>query len=433
MAVAFDAASSGSANASSLTFSHTCSGTERLLVVITSERYNSKVTGVTYAGAPLTNYGSDVNVNICQCTFWYLLNPNTGANNIVVSQIETERLTAGGMSFTGVSQSTPLGTIVTSDGSGTSASLSVASSSVEIVVDGLCFYSDDPDVTATVGVGQTERWAREAQSGVIAVRGHGSTEAGAATTTMSWTLTGSRSWTMVAAGVKPATTDPAPALATVSASALSGGAAIDLNITMPSDSDLSHYEIRRLTTGYPAINRSDGTVVSASATTTPSAVVGYSDAGLTNGTRYYYRVFNRDTAGTWNDGRTATGVAATIPAFLQRYKSDGTTTVAASETSGPNPVLEWQLATTDFESGKVGNFRLRTGDNAVTPPTGNTVDYINTGGGNVFRYEDPAASGTFVAVAASGVSVTYWGRKLRAYSNETKQRSFSLRIEQPAT
>lgn len=222
-----------------------------------------------------------------------------------------------------------------------------------------------------------------------------------------------------------------PGSASLSAIANTVGARVDLSATMPADTDVAQYEIRRLTTGYPAPTRLDGTVIVAPTATSANSVVTFSDTSLTNSTRYYYRVFVKDTSGNWNTGSTATAVAATITAFLQRYTSTLQTIADGVTPTGNNPVVEFQPATTDFESGKVANFRLRSGNDSATPPTQSLTDYTSSAGGSVFRYEEPAASGTFVDVPTSGLPTTFHGRKLRVYTSETgSSRWFSLRVEQ---
>lgn len=223
-----------------------------------------------------------------------------------------------------------------------------------------------------------------------------------------------------------------PGAASVTAAANTVGARIDLTIIAPADTDVAAWEVRSLTSGYPATDRSNGTIKQAETATTANATIPFADTGVTNGTRYYYRVFIKDVSGNWNTGAPVTAVAATRPSFLQRYKADGVTTIADATTAASTaPVFEFQLATANFESGKVANFRMRSGNDNATPPTQSTTDYLSSSGGSVFRYEDPAASGTFVNVPASGLDIsTYGARKLRVYTSESGLRYASLRVEQ---
>ena len=82
-AIAFDAASSATGvGVSSLTWAHTTSGADRLLIVGVSFDTGT-VTGVTYAGVPMTSVGNTTTA--LKMHMWRLIAPATGANNIVVS------------------------------------------------------------------------------------------------------------------------------------------------------------------------------------------------------------------------------------------------------------------------------------------------------------------------------------------------------------
>nr|BAL52710.1 cell surface protein [uncultured prokaryote] len=72
--------------------------------------------------------------------------------------------------------------------------------------------------------------------------------------------------------------------------------------TNPSDSDLAEILVRRKLGSYPA-NHTDGDDVAPCHRMNPTAggTENCVDAGLANGTVYYYAVFSRDQAGNWND------------------------------------------------------------------------------------------------------------------------------------
>ncbi len=94
MAIAFDAASSGyitNVSSSSMTVSHTCSGSDRILVVAVAcyaASGGDVVSGITYNGTAMTfvakEKGNGTNTNTYSYLY-YLVAPATGANNIVVS------------------------------------------------------------------------------------------------------------------------------------------------------------------------------------------------------------------------------------------------------------------------------------------------------------------------------------------------------------
>jgi len=109
MAIAFDAASNGNTTGTTLTISHTCTGSNRLLVV-GIDCGTDTITGVTYNGVALTLAKKQLAGLGTQASYlYYLIAPSTGANNIVISET-TGVIPLYGMnaSYTGVSQTAPI-------------------------------------------------------------------------------------------------------------------------------------------------------------------------------------------------------------------------------------------------------------------------------------------------------------------------------------
>lgn len=104
MAIAFDATSSGNANATSLTFSHTCSGSERVLWVGCYVSGGDNITGITYAGVSMTKMVGTPMDSGYYLYLWYLAAPATGANNIVITPSGTRDMLAISSSYTGAKQ-----------------------------------------------------------------------------------------------------------------------------------------------------------------------------------------------------------------------------------------------------------------------------------------------------------------------------------------
>lgn len=208
--VAVDSTSTGSAANpfTSLTFSHTTgSGADRFMLVgISYEDDNTaglSVTGVTYSGQALTFVGRQASSQEVVCEIWRLTNPPSGAANVVVSVSGSgtgDSLYAGAITYTGVNQSTPLGTLATNLNTSTTASATVASAVGELVFGVLAL---DDGRTATNTAGQTERWNGRTESGDDGVRAAAATKAGAASTTVTWTV-GSDAWSVCAVPIKPA-------------------------------------------------------------------------------------------------------------------------------------------------------------------------------------------------------------------------------------
>lgn len=92
----------------SLTWSHTCAGGGRLLLVFMrgGNGEGDKVTGVTYAGVAMTKLGSTVTVGGGSnqvMSGYYLINPAIGANNVVVS-LSSGYIQAASVSYKNVRQ-----------------------------------------------------------------------------------------------------------------------------------------------------------------------------------------------------------------------------------------------------------------------------------------------------------------------------------------
>jgi hypothetical protein len=156
MAIEVDATSADhSATATSLTFSHTCSGENRVLFVgVIGDTTTDTVTGVTYAGVAMTLVGKNKTTSNRYNYLYYLVAPATGANNVVISQSSSVFIGGASVSYTGVS---PVDTI---DASTTNlATATSITTSVTTVADN-CWYIEVCGVGnsgLTVGAGTTER------------------------------------------------------------------------------------------------------------------------------------------------------------------------------------------------------------------------------------------------------------------------------------
>lgn len=200
MAIAFDAAStSKSASTTSLSWSHTCTGSDLILVVAVSinDPGDRSVSSVTYNSVSLSLIGTATASATVRVELWYLIAPTTGANTVEVALNKGSAIVAGATSWTGVDQSTPLGTMVTATGTGTAVTVTASTSAGEMVVDVLA--ADDGPTAAADG-SQTERWD-DAVTGVV--RGAASSESsGDGNVVMSWTLGSSKEWEIAAVPIK---------------------------------------------------------------------------------------------------------------------------------------------------------------------------------------------------------------------------------------
>ncbi len=108
MAVAYDTSTKSGAwnNAeSSVTWSHTCSGSDRVLVVAVTS-YAKKTTGATYNGVAMTLVSEEDQGATLRVSVFCLKNPASGANNVVVSLSGTDYVRTSAVSFTGADQTT---------------------------------------------------------------------------------------------------------------------------------------------------------------------------------------------------------------------------------------------------------------------------------------------------------------------------------------
>ncbi len=113
MAIAFDTATDGGGVAggsnTNITWSHTCNGSNRLLVVAVEVAGNSGsnlVSGVTYNSVALTKRSEQSSSsNGTNLSFWYLINPATGSNTVSVTTFSAEVVLVGSSaSYNGVKQ-----------------------------------------------------------------------------------------------------------------------------------------------------------------------------------------------------------------------------------------------------------------------------------------------------------------------------------------
>ncbi len=202
MALAIDAVSTGTGGgAGPFTWSHTCSGSDRVLIVgVSHNDSGDTVTGMTYNGVSMTPVPSGATSNGQYFVTQYsLIAPATGTNTVSVSMSgNVFDFGAAAISLTGADQTAPLGTAATATGSSTTPSVNVSSAGAEIVVDTLAIVHSG---TLSVGAGQTQRWNTTTSNAFIKYAG--STESGSGTTTMSWTNSTSQDWAIVAVPVKP--------------------------------------------------------------------------------------------------------------------------------------------------------------------------------------------------------------------------------------
>lgn len=191
MAISIDATASGGSNLnsgeSSFTWNHTCSADAGILVVMVAGQTTLDVSGVTYNGVALTQLSSrgiDEDVSI-----WYLLEPDSGTNAIVVSKTSSNAYAgAASISFDG---NCDIASTASANGNGTSVSVTNTTAESEGYTLTALGFNDPNSLTYTGG--GTEF--------VALTRGPGKAQrfvyndySGGANNTETWTNASSRSW-----------------------------------------------------------------------------------------------------------------------------------------------------------------------------------------------------------------------------------------------
>lgn len=214
MAIAIDTVTSAATSAASatLTVAHTCAVGSVLFVGVTQDNSFSDPTGVTYNGSAMTKVTPTANTP-ANVSIWYHTAPTTGSSqNVVVTFASSSWGTVGAISFTGVDTSYPVGI---SGGNHQTVADSTPTVTVTTTVDNSwlldTFYLNDRSRTSTAGAGQTKQWSGDTTA-AEGTRGEGSTEqtTTAGSYTMSWSLSGNSTWSIVAVEILPYVAPPPP-------------------------------------------------------------------------------------------------------------------------------------------------------------------------------------------------------------------------------
>lgn len=200
MAVAVDAVTTADLGGTPISWSHTCTGSNRVLIVVIPYWADGRlISSITYNGVNLTQIIHH-QVSLYAVDIWGLIAPATGSNTITItfaaSPTQTPWGTACAVSMTGADQTTAWGTAAGANGSSTGPSVNVSSAANEMVIDGVTHDA----ASVTPGSGQTER-----MDATFVQSSFASTEPGAAgTVTMSCTLSVSSQWTQAGVSIKEA-------------------------------------------------------------------------------------------------------------------------------------------------------------------------------------------------------------------------------------
>jgi subtilisin len=180
-----------SSNSGSMSFSLPA-GTDRLVAMISVYTSSTTVTSMTWKpnpgnpslNQPLTLVGRQVASANGAVEIWELANPTPGVAGAALSHT----LSANAKHVIGVHALAGVGGHGTPVGAGSNSnaiSVNVPSQTGALVLD--VIFGSNSTTAHTAGAGQTEHWDLNTSGGSNNLRGAGSAEAGATTTTMSWT------------------------------------------------------------------------------------------------------------------------------------------------------------------------------------------------------------------------------------------------------
>ena len=207
MAIAFDNSTGQSITnpGSTHTFSHTCSGSDRILFVLAWHSTGDYITGVTYAGTPMTQLKKVSSNGTNWIYMYYLVAPATGANNVVItSSVSNGAILGMSASYTGVDQSSPID-VSTSE---TTASSTSVTTSLTTTTDNcwtIAMYRENAGRAMTGDANTTIRSDTDPGKGVHIGDSNGDiTPAGA--TSLGGSISFSTSWGELMAAFKPKTT-----------------------------------------------------------------------------------------------------------------------------------------------------------------------------------------------------------------------------------
>ena len=133
MALAIDTSTGASdltGSATSLTWSHTCTGSDLVLFVSAATNGNSdRISGITYNGVAMTRvptngFVGDGSTQPVSSYMYYLINPATGAHNVVISVPgNSSNISGDSMSYTGAYQVSQPDSSAKNNGSGATLAL----------------------------------------------------------------------------------------------------------------------------------------------------------------------------------------------------------------------------------------------------------------------------------------------------------------------
>jgi len=201
-AIAYDASSQGTVDSTSLTFSHTVTGTDTILFVEAGQwQTGDAITGVTFNGTAMTLVDKQQVGSINTYVYlYYLIAPATGTHDVVISSSGSADIRGAAASYTGAAQSgVPDATSkssTTSGGDATGIVTTIADNSWVV----MSSFHQDCSTGCTAGADTTIRKGGTGNMGVLSDSNAAVTPAGSRTLIVNGN-SGSTGW--VAASFAP--------------------------------------------------------------------------------------------------------------------------------------------------------------------------------------------------------------------------------------
>lgn len=181
------------------TASYTIAGSNRVLYVLVGSGAGTPVdpSSVKWGGSggtSLTQIGTTIDMGaVVKISLWRLIAPASGANTIYVSwgSSQDERWVLA-VNVQDTDQATPNNTVAQATGTTTAVTVNASSTSGQLVLDFMSWVDLGNNArTVTVGAGQTS--LQEIEGATLGYEGAGTSweTAAGASTTMSWTISGS--------------------------------------------------------------------------------------------------------------------------------------------------------------------------------------------------------------------------------------------------
>jgi hypothetical protein len=163
---------------SSLSWTQTVNSHLNQVLIVTVSTYEHITSSVTYNGVSMTKIGNATCLSTCNASMWYLLNPPTGSHSVVTKLSGTTSVVGGAATYYNVDQSNPFGSIATTNGKSTTASVSVSSTQSQLIIDS---YTNE-NHGGTPASGQTQVY----EDNTVNAGGSSYKNGSAGSTTMTW-------------------------------------------------------------------------------------------------------------------------------------------------------------------------------------------------------------------------------------------------------